>query len=268
MSKSIITIDALKIILDSFKNIMACEEDIINYNYEKNIGGKAISIIINNTLNNSKTTYNEIDTFILTDIPENSYILRGFATENGGAVVYNVGDKLTKDTELWTVYQRQIGYIYNSENDPNYNPSDMSSPYWNGVNVLHLDNVIDAVCPEGTTKQTITFTIETDVDLRSSDGSYWLNGYCGENYDSDFGDYVPGAETANVVEIEDGVYEISWTLYWNHYWEAFTPGKSYPIAGFGNARMSNYFDCFGGLCTTSDLGTYWKVRDDYRIEDN
>ena len=268
MSKSIITIDALKIILDSFKNIMACEEDIINYNYDEKIGGKEISIIINNTLNNSKTTYNEIDTFILTDIPENSYILRGFATEDGGAVVYKVGDKITEDTELWTVYQRQIGYIYNSENDPNYNPSDMSSPYWNGVNILHLDNVIEAVCPEGTGTQTITFTVETDADLVSTSGSYWLNGYCVSEYDPGTGGYVPGAEQVSVVEIEEGVYELSWRLYWNYYWEAFTPGESYPIAGFGCTHSSSYFDAFSSLCNTSDLGTYFKVRDTVRIEDN
>ena len=126
MSKSLITIDALKIILDSFKNIMACEENIINDNYDEKIGGKEISITINNTLNNSKTTYNEIDTFILTDIPETGYTLQGYATEVDGSVIYNIGDKLTENIELWTVYQTQVGYLYNSENDPNYNPSDMN----------------------------------------------------------------------------------------------------------------------------------------------
>jgi hypothetical protein len=265
---AIVTIDALKIILDSFKNIMACEENIINDNYNEKIGGKEISITINNTFNNSKTTYNEIDTFILTDIPEDSYILRGFATENGGAVVYNIGDRITEDTELWTVYQTQVSYLYNSENDPNYNPSDMSSPYWNGVKVLHFDNVFEAICPTGNTAQTITFTVETDAELKEGDNiSYWLNGYCTEWHDQD-NNVVPGAETAYVTKIEDGVYEISWSLYWNYYNEIFTPGESYPIAGFGDALYSNnYFETFSSICNTSNLGTYFKVRDEVKIED-
>lgn len=269
MSKSLITIDALKMILDSFKNIMACEENIINGNYNEKIGGKEVSIIINNTLNNSKTTYNEIDTFILTDIPEDNYTLQGFATENGGAVVYNIGDKITEDTELWTVYERVIGYIYNSEEDPNYDPTDMASPYWNGVRVLHFDDVVEVVCPAETTTQTITFTVETDAELTNYSGSYWLNGYCTDHYDSTYDDNIPGAEEAYVTKIEDGVYEISWSLYWNYYNEIFTPGESYPIAGFGDALYSNsYFETFSTLCTNSNIGTYFKVRDDVRIEDN
>jgi len=264
MSKSLITIDALKTILNSFKDKIACEDEDVKNKYDENIGREEISITINNTLNNSKTIHDGIDTFILTDIPETGYALQGYATEVDGSVVYNIGNKLTEDTELWTVYERVIGYIYNSDDDINWDPSDNTSYYYQSNNLLVFDTPVDElVVPEDHSNKNVILTVESDFDFTDgySNSSLWLNGYCGISSDS------VGAETCYIHKIGDNLYEFSWTVYFE-YETYFAPGTPLPITSIGNLQ--------GGIvmldlieCTEDDTaGTYLKIRDTVRIEDD
>lgn len=221
-----------------------------------------ITLTIHNTVDGTISTSTGYGFITLTDIPESGYTLQGFATEIDGAVVYNVGDKLTEDTELWTVYQTQTTYGYTSGTDPNWNPSDPTSYYYQPSNLLVFDTPIDGLTvPEDYSNKNVILTVESDFDF--TDGYYssslWLNGYCGIESDS------VGAETCYIRKIGDNLYEFSWEVYFE-FATWLDPNTPLPITSIGDLTGGTVMPNLIYATEDDTAGTYFNVRDTLRVE--
>ena len=222
-----------------------------------------ITITIHNSVDGTITTNVGYGFITLTDIPETGYTLQGYATEVDGSVVYSIGDKLTEDTELWTVYEPVIGYVYNSEDDINWDPSDNTSYYYQPNNLLVFDMPIDGLTvPEDYSNKKVVLTVESDFDFTDghSNGNLWLNGYCGIESDT------VGAETCYIHKIGDNLYEFSWNVYFD-YATWLDPNTPLPIASIGNLQGGTVMPELIESTEDDTAGTYFKVRDSLRIED-
>ena len=207
-----------------------------------------ITLTIHNTVDGTTSTLTGFNFITLSDIPETGYTLQGFATEDGGTVAYNVGDRITEDTELWTVYQRLTGFLYNSDDDAAWANGDYNYPY----NIPFINPMTFSAMFKNTsgyyTVAKLHFTVEMDTDLTQDYlPVLWPNDMSGSS-----GNRF-GGEQSEVTPLGDNLYDLSFEI------SEYDLFPEFIVASFGSGNIPPR--------TYDDWADhYFRVRDDFRIE--